>query len=245
MTETTVDKRSNRRIKGLIAGAAGVALLLGGSTFALWSANGTAGGGTITAGNLDLTAEAAAFHDISSDRTDTDGATNTAVGVPGHPIGDSTALGSYRIVPGDTIAGVYEYEITLLGDNLVADLNLAFATGGTSTLANLGLTYDLKITSTTGTLVEETDQSWPTVDGKILTQSFQAYETADARIDKNGGTALPMVGSDGKAKVKLVIKATLPGDTVTDRVDVGMIKELNTLTATLTQSRTTGNGNFS
>jgi predicted ribosomally synthesized peptide with SipW-like signal peptide len=43
-----------RRVKGLIAGACGAALLLAGGTWALWYDSDTVSGATITAGNLEL-----------------------------------------------------------------------------------------------------------------------------------------------------------------------------------------------
>ncbi|MDR2252900.1 MAG: SipW-dependent-type signal peptide-containing protein, partial [Bifidobacteriaceae bacterium] len=47
-------ERRSRRFKGLVAGAAGVALLLGGSTFAYWSDSTQETVGTITNGVLSV-----------------------------------------------------------------------------------------------------------------------------------------------------------------------------------------------
>ncbi|MCL2803092.1 MAG: SipW-dependent-type signal peptide-containing protein [Micrococcales bacterium] len=66
----TPNARRQRRIKGLVAIAAGAAILTAGGTWALWSASTTVGGGTITAGNLDISsAHHAYFYDISTGGT--------------------------------------------------------------------------------------------------------------------------------------------------------------------------------
>jgi alternate signal-mediated exported protein len=97
--------------KGIVAAGAGVALLLGGSTFALWSDSASAPGGTITSGNLDVEAVSpVAWWDVSPDR----------VSSP-HVIEN---LDTWRIVPGDTIAGLAGLDIALEGDNLVAQLEV-------------------------------------------------------------------------------------------------------------------------
>lgn len=105
-----------KKTTGLIAGVAGAALLMGGTTFALWSDSADAPGGQITAGNLDVALVGdPAWQDVSADRTDNP-----------HPIDLST----FRIVPGDTIEGSYAVDLALEGDNMVA--NLALVGGGVS-----------------------------------------------------------------------------------------------------------------
>ena len=100
----------NKKLTGIVAGAAGAALLLSGATYALWSDSGSADGGTISAGNLDVSVAAGAWSDVSADRTDA-----------GHAID----LATFDIVPGDTIRGSYGFDVGLEGDNMVADLALA------------------------------------------------------------------------------------------------------------------------
>ena len=63
-----MNQASAKRRNALLAGAAGVALLIGGSTYALWSQQASLNGGTITAGNLALTAAALGNYDVSADR---------------------------------------------------------------------------------------------------------------------------------------------------------------------------------
>ncbi|MDR1266204.1 MAG: alternate-type signal peptide domain-containing protein [Propionibacteriaceae bacterium] len=119
-------KRSRRRLGGVVALAAGVALLIGGGTYSLWTDSETIEtGGTITAGDLDIEKKGnPSFWDVSAGRADaTDNVTGTANqdAVKGHVI---DSLDTYRVVPGDEVAGVYQYQVKLEGDNLVAKLSL-------------------------------------------------------------------------------------------------------------------------
>ncbi|MET4782604.1 alternate-type signal peptide domain-containing protein [Glaciihabitans sp. UYNi722] len=100
----------NKLVKGAIAGAAGIALLLGGAgTFALWNSSASVAGGTIVAGNL-------------------------VVADPG-PAGVWTVnggttpvtLSSYRVVPGDVLKFTKTVNVTASGDSLVATLGLGTA----------------------------------------------------------------------------------------------------------------------
>lgn len=108
---------------GIVAGAAGAALLLGGGTFALWSDSGDVDGGTISSGNLDvevLNEGTASWVDSSSDRTD---------------VGHSIDLSTFAIVPGDTITGTYGIDLGLEGDNMLANLKLTSGEAATGALA--------------------------------------------------------------------------------------------------------------
>lgn len=100
----------NKKTKGLLAGAAGAALLLGGSTFALWSDSTQVDGARITAGNLEVTGGTLTWKDVSEDRTDSP-----------HKIDD---VGEFRIIPGDIIEGTVDLEVALEGENMVADLGV-------------------------------------------------------------------------------------------------------------------------
>jgi alternate signal-mediated exported protein len=94
----------NKLTKGAIAGAAGIALLLGGAgSFALWNAESTVAGGSITSGTLNMTTVNSAVW--------TDTTTNKV-------IDPST----FRIVPGDTITVNQKITITGTGDDLTATL---------------------------------------------------------------------------------------------------------------------------
>jgi alternate signal-mediated exported protein len=61
----------NTKTKGIVAGVAGGALLLGaGGTFALWHDDAGVAGGIIRSGHLDVEAEDATWYDVSPDRPD-------------------------------------------------------------------------------------------------------------------------------------------------------------------------------
>lgn len=97
------------KTKGVIAGIAGLALLTGGTTFALWSDQASVDGGTIVNGNLAVTADPIAWVDLSPDRTDSPHAID---------------LNTWRMVPGDIARGTLDLQVTLEGDNLVATLDV-------------------------------------------------------------------------------------------------------------------------
>ena len=127
--------KSTKRRNAVIAAVAGAALLLGGSTYALWSATANMDGGTIQSGNLAITAGKSNAWDVSQDRTDQDSAWVQTVGtadVPSQFIDfmSKTAhaidsLQDWTMVPGDTVALAFPYKITLDGDNLVAQLGFS------------------------------------------------------------------------------------------------------------------------
>jgi len=113
-----------KKTTGIIAGAAGAALLMGGGTFALWSDSAEVPDTTITSGNLavdvvatgcdvaeDIGGEAptGTWHwiDTSSDRTDSPHWINA---------------NDFRIVPGDTVEGLIGLDLALEGENIVAQL---------------------------------------------------------------------------------------------------------------------------
>jgi len=97
----------NNILKGTIAGAAGIALLLGGAgTFALWNSSASVDGGTIVAGDLEVTSSATA------------GSWTVNGGAP------RATLDGYAVVPGDVIVYSKAMSITAEGDNLVATLGI-------------------------------------------------------------------------------------------------------------------------
>ena len=111
----------NNKTKGAIAGIAGIALLAGGTTFALWNDGVNVDGGIITAGNLDVaTVGTTQWVDTSANRTDA-----------GHTID----LNDFKIVPGDTIQGTFGIAAALQGDNLVANLGLSLGRQGRRRIA--------------------------------------------------------------------------------------------------------------
>lgn len=97
--------------KGAIAaGAAGVLLLGGAGTLAYWSETANVGGGTFTAGSLEVTGNTCTTADWLLDG------------------GSPVATGATRIVPGDTISKDCTITITGVGDHL-DDVAFAVTTG--------------------------------------------------------------------------------------------------------------------
>jgi len=94
-------------VKGTIATAAGVTLLLGGAgTFALWNTSAETAGGSIVAGGLEVEPSAQA-------------ASWTVNG--GSPL---STLEGYPIVPGDVVVYSRDMTVTAHGDGLVAAFSI-------------------------------------------------------------------------------------------------------------------------
>ncbi|CAN5325466.1 hypothetical protein BH09ACT1_BH09ACT1_19820 [soil metagenome] len=112
----------NKLVKGAIAGAAGIALLLGGAgTFALWNSSVGVTGGTINAGNLVV--------------ADSGTAGTWKLN------GTATTLAAVKAVPGDTLTFTKTENITATGNSLVATLSLGAGsvTAATSSAADVAL----------------------------------------------------------------------------------------------------------
>ncbi|TBN56216.1 alternate-type signal peptide domain-containing protein [Glaciihabitans arcticus] len=108
----------NKLVKGSIAGAAGIALLLGGAgTFALWNDSAALTAATVSTGELDidLTATAAVWNDVS---TKTVGGVTTSSVLNGATFNPAT----HKLVPGDTVTYTKEVTIKANGKNLAAKL---------------------------------------------------------------------------------------------------------------------------
>ncbi len=98
----------------LIAGA----LLLGGGTYALWSASAASDAGEITSGDLRLEVGTAAWEQVTPGVDE--GASGTYDGTP--PVGFYTK-------PGDVVEIAQPITTTLVGDNLAGALLVEFADG--------------------------------------------------------------------------------------------------------------------
>jgi alternate signal-mediated exported protein len=118
----------NKLVKGSIAGAAGIALLLGGAgTLAYWNSSADLAAATINSGTLTISAgDLHAFF----------------------PNGDELDANS-RIVPGDRITIEQDVTIDATGDNLFAKLTVG--SGWLSSVQGLNLSYSAK-TGTGGTI---------------------------------------------------------------------------------------------
>lgn len=122
----------NKLVKGSIAGAAGIALLLGGAgTLALWNDNAAITGVTVNSGSLSLE--------------------ETAATTPAW-------LGPATMVPGDVATYTTELTITVVGDTLQSTLSLdeGSLAGGVELPADLDVSFvathaSLTYDSVTGT----------------------------------------------------------------------------------------------
>lgn len=131
MTSTNPTTNRNRRTKGIIAIGAGAALLVGGSTFALWTAQSDIAAGSVTAGNLEVAVADGVWNDVSAEHA-------TPLAIP--------ALADFRIIPGDVIEGSFPVDVAALGDNLLADLTVGFTSPSGELLADLeGVTVTYSI----------------------------------------------------------------------------------------------------
>ncbi|WP_420369871.1 alternate-type signal peptide domain-containing protein [Curtobacterium sp. L1-20] len=129
----------HRIVTGVVAGATGVALLLGGAgSLALWNANASSAAGTVQSGTLSLTAlDDGTWTDVTNGRSTTI---------------DPAAV---RMVPGNK----YQFTQTLLigatGDDLTADLTYA----SQSITGDAGLidatTRTLSVTSASADVVQQ------------------------------------------------------------------------------------------
>jgi alternate signal-mediated exported protein len=142
----------NKLTKGAIAGAAGVALLLGGGgTFALWSSSQTVTAGPVRSGvlSMDPLAEAT-WRDVSVDRV--------ARTIP------TAEVGSYRIVPGDTLEVVQRATVHATGANLKAKLiiePLSLLTDSANAAFRDSLDYTVELTINGTAVTQNADGSFP------------------------------------------------------------------------------------
>jgi alternate signal-mediated exported protein len=120
----------NKLVKGSIAGAAGIALLLGGAgTFAVWNDTASLSAETITAGSLTLDSN--------------NNGVWTKDGVAINPV-------TYRIIPGTTLEYTQTLSVNAVGNGIKADLSYSglTATGDLDAL----VTKTMAVTSSTATV---------------------------------------------------------------------------------------------
>ncbi|WP_028707849.1 alternate-type signal peptide domain-containing protein [Propionicicella superfundia] len=225
---TVVVEEKRRRRGGLywIAGTAATALLLGGSTFALWSASDTFGGDDLSSGNLAFSAGDTSWYDVSADRAD------QSETIPGTSIVTAHAItpASWRMVPGDEIAMAVEAEVTLDGDNLVAKLSATDLPDGTEGFPTHNLTYSYAVYSDGDEIVAKK----PIPADGVLTY----FESADGGADAVPGV-VNTVDADGTSDVTVVVFAAFT-DAATDDEDVNASAAIGDATLLLEQVRDTG-----
>lgn len=196
------------------------ASLGGGAVYAAWSDSEQAGGGTITAGNLDVALvgdETGAWQDVSADRSDSP-----------HEID----LDTFKIVPGDTIQGTYAVDAALQGDNLVAKLGMKNAQTGTPVGNLIGDTNGVKITYS----LVKADGS-PVAGATDIAVGTDTNVTFAAADNSNKGD-LPTLPAelDETADYNVVVKATFDANTP-DQTRVKTQAALSDMTVSLDQVR--------
>jgi alternate signal-mediated exported protein len=104
--------KNSKMIKGIAAGAAGLTLLLGGGTFALWYQTQSVASGSVTSGALSFVASTATWKV----------APLTSAGAVGtqQSISDIT---TFKMVPGDTVTLTVPLQVTASGNTIRAALS--------------------------------------------------------------------------------------------------------------------------
>ena len=157
-------------LKGAIAlGAAGLLLLGGAGTYALWSDSVDLGGGTINSGQLEFVGTTAGvWRDASA-------------GAPGTVIPN---IANFLLVPGDVLTYSLTTTLRARGDNLEATLaaELPEATGGADLLADVDV--DTTVTTDGGTLVTAiTEANDGDVVGVVITLAFDEDSTNLSQLE--------------------------------------------------------------
>jgi alternate signal-mediated exported protein len=217
-----------KRRRGLLWLAAGAAVVLtSGSTFALWSANDTFTGGTITAGDLNLVQTAdTSFWDVSGDRTDE---TTTVPGTDGSQQGHTITPATWRSVPGDKVAAAFSADVTLEGDNLVGKLSVS---GIAEADGNPSMTWSYEVYHDDALLVSET---------ALPSDATLAYISAPGTGQADGGedgSSTVLSQADKTEDYTVVLYGTFTD--VADRTDVTNADELSDVSLNLDQVRDTG-----
>ena len=138
----------NKMVKGSVAGAAGVALLMGSfGTYALWNDTAEMPGNTVTSGVMDIEAGSVEWNDLA-----TSGVNDWTPGSAAAD-GKSAVLGDL-IVPGDKIVRTQEFTLSGKGKNLKGTIKL---TGGGVTQGGFDNLLDVtvQVTSDNATVLQD------------------------------------------------------------------------------------------
>jgi len=210
---------------------------MGGSTYALWTSSQDLGSGTITAGDLKIDTNGdVSMYDVSADRTD--GVVLDKYGLPkGHAID-----ANWNIVPGDTVALVMPYTITMKGDNLVAELAVdglgttttdgtAF-TPGANGMKNVSIEYNV---FNGAVALFGTPKAVTGTTSNFVVSYFQAQNQESGQADGS----IPMIGSPSTDSSDITVVLYITFDENTDKdIDTNAVLALSkTATMKLTQVR--------
>jgi alternate signal-mediated exported protein len=159
----------HKPLKGAIAlGAAGLLLLGGAGTYALWSDSVDLAGGTISSGQLEFVDTTAGVWRDASD------------GTPGVVIPD---IAQFVIVPGDVLTYSLSTTLRASGDNLEATLaaDPNSITGDADLLADIDVTTDVTSGGTAiSAITEANDQD---VIDVVVTITFDEASDNDSQLD--------------------------------------------------------------
>ena len=169
----------NKMIKGSIAGATGVALLMGGfGTYALWTDTEAIAGG-VTSGELDIvSAGVATYQDISADATST------------------TWSASTLMVPGDKVEMTQPLDVNAAGKNLKAKVSLTGVASDFDSQLVVTLSYAGKSTTVNGTNIGTAALNFGSADITALNAATDAVVTFElpSTVDnqENQGSAVDL-----------------------------------------------------
>ena len=177
----------NKLTKATIAGAAGVALLLGGAgTFATWNATGaSAGTQSIVSGSLVVGTPATGSWSVA----------HLVAGGASYGTSAATTLATFKASPGDKLTYTTTVPITVSGANLVATLALApgaIAATAPVTTANTALASYLSLNTVvamSGTGITGTAPSYVINGGPSGTNNATVNATVTATITFASGAA--------------------------------------------------------
>lgn len=153
---------SKKMTKVAVASALGLALLAGGSTFALWSNTAEMNtSGTVTTGDLNVTASAVQnWVDVTDPKTPT-------------PI---DSISDYRLVPGSTIKLTQEIKTVLVGDNILGSLKVKIPNMTTGAALTQGV-YTVAIKNATGDVIASGTSGGVDSDGNLQATAVDLSET--------------------------------------------------------------------
>jgi len=169
MSTTTTKKGA---VKGTVAAAAGVAVLLGGmGTFALWNQSGAIGTTGTSTGHLTATFGTMTWQDV------------TPGGVAAHAVTPAT----FNMVPGDVLEGTATITYSVEGENIVVKPELTGANGAQlKFLSDEALTVTTTLTGPTGPVNVLHDGDAGTMTAKVTIAYDQAgvNGTNNANMDQ-------------------------------------------------------------
>lgn len=169
-TPVVAAPRRNKVMKGALATGVGLALLVGGGgTLATWNQSADANMGTVATGDLNL---------------------EVPEGTWQNALGQAIQIDSYKAVPGDVLTFTQDLEVTLAGDQMLANLTVtgeadASAGGGAIAVSETILTR----TNGHGTPSPEDDTVDNIDPSSLLTQDDSGTYTSTTTVFFDVGTA--------------------------------------------------------